>query len=168
MVRQRNSGPPRTNRKPKWGLPIHVLRILLAERRMQPTPLAYVVATAAGLGLGLVLGAAVGWPWWAVTTGFVFLVWLLFLLSAFWGAGSDVGQSLLRVVNPRRADEVQMQRLRDGVASGLLIGYEVENWEGEKSIERLGWLTHSDFIDDSSRCGRRRRKGGRGHNPYHR
>lgn len=122
---------------PRWGLPIHSLRVLLAERRTQPTPLTYVLATVAGLILGLIFGAAVGWPWWLVTTGFVFLVWLFFLFSAFWGPGSDVGQSLLRVVNPHRAAEVEPQRLREGVASGLLIGYEVENWEGEKSIG--GW-----------------------------
>ncbi|MGA7272815.1 MAG: hypothetical protein WB239_17210, partial [Acidimicrobiia bacterium] len=104
---------------------------------MHPTPLVYLAAGATGLILGLTLDAALGWPWWVPMAGVVVVVWLFFLSSAFWGPGSDVGHSLLRVVNPHRAAQVEQQRLRNGVASGSLIGYEVENWGGEKSIG--GW-----------------------------
>lgn len=121
---------------PRWvRLPGQLFRALLAERRMQPTPMTYLMAVGAGLLLGLVLDLVLGWPWWAVAAGFVVLVWLSFLSSAF--HGPDLGQQLLRVLNPDRAAERDRQRLEDALASGSLVGYEVEGWDGVKSIG--GW-----------------------------
>lgn len=121
---------------PRWvRLPGDLFRSLLAERRAQPTPMTYLLAAGAGLLLGLILDLAFGWPWWAVAAGFVVFVWLLFLTSAF--HGPDLGHRLLRVLNPDRAAERDRQRLEDALASGSLIGYEVESWDGAKSIG--GW-----------------------------
>lgn len=102
---------------------------------MQPTPMTYLLAAGTGLLLGLTLDLVLGWPWWAVAAGFVVLVWLRFLSSAF--HGPDLGQGLLRVLNPDRAAERDRQRLEDALASGSLIGYEVDDWDGAKSIG--GW-----------------------------
>lgn len=67
---------------PRWvRLPGRLFRTLLAERRAQPTPMTYLLAAGTGLLLGLVLDLALGWPWWAVTAGFVVFAWLLFLSS---------------------------------------------------------------------------------------
>lgn len=121
---------------PRWvRLPGELFRTLLAERRMQPTPMTYLLAAGTALLLGLILDLALGWPGWAVATGFVVFVWLLFLASAF--QGPELGHRLLRVLNPDRAAERDRQRLEDAVTSGSLIGYEVESWDGAKSIG--GW-----------------------------
>lgn len=121
---------------PRWvRLPGELFRTLLAERRMQPTPMTYLLAAGTGLLLGLILDLALGWPWWAVATGFVVFVWLMFLSSAF--HGPDLGHRLLRVLDPVRAAERDRQRLEGALASGSLIGYEVESWDGAKSIG--GW-----------------------------
>lgn len=121
---------------PRWlRLPGELFRTLLAERRMQPTPMTYLLAAGTGLLLGLILDLALRLPWWAVATGFVVFVWLLFLASAF--HGPDLGHRLLRVLYPDRAAERDRQRLEDALTSGSLIGYEVESWNGARSIG--GW-----------------------------
>ncbi|HUG08998.1 MAG TPA: hypothetical protein VMP13_08910 [Acidimicrobiia bacterium] len=100
----------------------------------------YLLAAGAGLLLGLTLDLVLGWPWWAVATGFVVFVWLLLLSSAF--RVPDLGQQLLRVLNPDRAAERDRQRLKDALTSGSLIGYEVDNWDRLKSIG--GWSGSPD------------------------
>lgn len=123
---------------PRWvRLPADVLRVLLAERRMHPAPITYLMAFGIGLVLGLALDATLGWPWWLVTIVFVFLVWLFSLMSAFRDPRRDIGHQLLRVIDPERAAERDKQLLRDALTSGSLTGYELSKWEGEKSIG--GW-----------------------------
>jgi hypothetical protein len=111
------------------------------------------MAAGVGLILGLILDLAIGWTWWAAAVGFVFLVWLFFLTSALRGPRIDIGHQLLRVINPERAATRDIQRLEDALTSGSLAGYDVMNWEGEKSIG--GWggapiprsltIRHGDF-----------------------
>jgi hypothetical protein len=102
----------------------------------------YVLAAGAGLLLGLMFDLVLGWPWWAVASEFVVLVWLFFLSSAFGGPDNDVGHRLLRVLNPDRASERDRQRLEEALTSGSLIGYEIESWNGVKSIG--GWSGSPD------------------------
>ncbi|HEX6219534.1 MAG TPA: hypothetical protein VF115_00420 [Acidimicrobiia bacterium] len=113
---------------------------------MQPTPMTYLLATGAGLLLGLILDLVLGWPWWAATLGFVVFVWLLFLSSAFHGPDNDLGHRLLRVLNPDRAAERDRQRLENVLASGSLIGYEIESWDGVRSIAGWSGSRHPDSL----------------------
>lgn len=122
---------------PKWvRLPLEVFRVVHTGRNMEPTPMTYLMAIGVGVVLGVVLDLAVGWPWWATAAGFVSVVWLVFLASAFTGS-PDLGRRLLSVIDPEEAARRDIQRLEDALASGALAGYEVVNWEGEKSIG--GW-----------------------------
>jgi hypothetical protein len=139
----------------RWlRLPARLLRVILAQRRMHPVPLTYLMAAGVGVILGLILDLVLGWPWWAVAGGFVFFVWLFFLSSAF--RGQDLAYRLLCEINPERATARAIQRLKDDVASGSLVGYEVDGWKGEKTIP--GWghpihrsleIRHGPFPDDA-------------------
>lgn len=122
----------------RWlWLPIEVARAILAERRMTPTPMTYLIAAGVGLAIGLILELVIGWTWWVVAAAFVLLVWLLFLGSVFRRPRRDLRHVLLGVVNPERAAARDIQRLEEAVRSGSLTGYEVVGWEGDKSIG--GW-----------------------------
>jgi len=63
----------------RWvRIPVELFRVVLGERRAQPTPILYLMAAGAGVVLGLLLDLAVDWAWWLVATGFLLLVWLFF------------------------------------------------------------------------------------------
>lgn len=131
------------SRSPRWvRLPRELFRAVLSERRMHPTPMTYLLATGAGLLLGLLLDLAFGWPWWVVASGFVVLVWLFFLSSAFRGPDNDLRHRLLTIIDPDRAAAIHRSRLEDALASGSLACYEVEHWEGVKSV--AGWSGSPD------------------------
>lgn len=122
----------------KWlYIPMDLFRVVRGGRRMDPTPITYVIAGGIGLVLGLGLDWLFGWPWWVVASGFVVVVWLFFLTSAFWDPGSRIGDDLLRVISPDRARARESKRLEEAVASGSLVGFEMPEWEGVTSI--VGW-----------------------------
>lgn len=74
----------------RWlRVPKDLLSALRSERRMQPTPMAYLMAAGVGLVLGLVFDLLLGWWWLVVAAGFIVLVWLFFLASAFHGPDKD-------------------------------------------------------------------------------
>lgn len=137
---------------PRWArLPGEILRLLLAERRMTPVPLTYLMAAGVGLILGVSLDLILGWPWWMVAVGFVVVVWMFFLASAFRSPRKDIGHRLLRVIDPERAAARDIERLDDALASGDLVGHEVRDWEGERSIAGWGGGATPDSL--TLRCG---------------
>lgn len=124
-------------RWPKWvRVPVELFRVVHTGRSMEPTPMTFVMAIGAGVVLGVVVDLAFDWPWWVIAVGFVSLVWLVFLASAFKGS-PDLGRRLLSVIDPEEAARRNIQRLEDALAAGSLAGYELVKWEGEKSIG--GW-----------------------------
>ena len=78
---------------------------------MVPAPMIYVLATAVGLLLGIVLDLAFGVPWWLGPVGVVLGVWLLFLASARKNL-HQVGRQYARMTAPNlaaRASEHAME-----------------------------------------------------------
>lgn len=72
---------------------------------MTPAPYIYLVALAIGLALGFGLDAWLGWRWWLVALGFLALVWLAFLSTAFIGPmrGPTLREEIHDAINPRGA-----------------------------------------------------------------
>jgi hypothetical protein len=82
---------------------------------MMPVPATYLMATAAGVVLGLAAQLLVGWPWWLVAAAVLAAVWLFFTSTALWGRRGSrrpLATELLMAVAPDRA--VQRER-RDQV-----------------------------------------------------
>ena len=89
-----------------WTAPARMLKVLRRRRTMQPFPQTYALAAGAGLILAFLLQILLGWAWWVVLPGFLLLVWLFFLSTAFWHRTEDprdLATELLGVISPGRA-----------------------------------------------------------------
>ena len=152
LYRVRTSGP-------RWlSLPVELFRVVRSDRSMVPVPLTYVAAAGVGIVAGVVVDVVVGWPWWLIAVGFVVAVWLVFLSSALWGTGGTLIDDLMRVIDPQRVEAAELARLETAVASSRLVCFEVDGWEGSRSLR--GWggvreptsvtLLHGDIERDDS------------------
>ena len=117
--------------------PLMVLGAIRNHRTMEPVPRTYALAIAVGTVLGLILDWLFEWPWWLVALGFVVIVWLFFMSTAFWGRFRMTRHDLLQAVNPQRAHQRAKADLATAVAAGALRAYVVADWVGE--IELGGW-----------------------------
>jgi hypothetical protein len=144
---------------PRWlWLPVELFRVVHRDRSMVPVPLTYVAAAGVGIVAGVIVDVVVGWPWWQIAVGFVAAVWLVFLSSALWGRGGTLIDDLVRVIDPQRVEAAELARLEAAVAAGRLVCFEVDGWEGSRSLR--GWgggreatsvtLLHGDIERDDS------------------
>jgi hypothetical protein len=125
-----------------WGAPVRAIRVLVRARLAIPAPWIYLAAAAAGTLLGLALGVAIGWPWWAVTLGSVAAAWALFLLTAFRGAGrrSELWSSLLDAVDPKGAPERWNRRQEESFRTAPFPLYGLPpTWRGLRSLGGGDW-----------------------------
>lgn len=119
----------------RWlRVPIELVRVVYRERSMVPVPLMYLVATVAGVGLGVIADVVVGWPWWLVAAAFVAAVWLFFLASALWGPGRSLGDDLWMTIDPVRAQAREFRRL------GSDLMFRSSGLGGIPVVGRMGWL----------------------------
>jgi len=115
-------------------VPGGLLRWLKHGRRVQPTPIVYVVAAAAGVVVGAIADAVLGWRWWPVVLCVVALVWLLYASSVFWGTGRS---EFMSFVAPRRVHTQALARLIKSIDAGDLLVFGLDGWGGSCSIG--GW-----------------------------
>ena len=144
---------------PRWlWLPVELFRVVHRERSMVPVPVTYLAAAGVGIVVGVILDVVVGWPWWLIAVGFVAAVWLVFLSSALWGRRGTLTDDLMRVIDAQRVEAAELARLEAAVAAGRLVCFQVDGWEGSRSLR--GWggvreatsvtLLHGDIEHDDS------------------
>ncbi|HEY3214409.1 MAG TPA: hypothetical protein VGL16_14535 [Actinomycetota bacterium] len=125
-----------------WGAPLRVIRVLLLARLAIPAPWIYLAAVATGALLGLALDVTIGRPWWAVALGWVAGVWLLFLLTAFKGAGRswELWLSLLDALDPKGASDRWNRRQEQVFRTAPFPLYGLpRTWRGPRSIGGGAW-----------------------------
>lgn len=125
-----------------WGAPLRVIRVLLLARLAIPAPWIYLAAVATGALLGLALDVTIGWPWWARALGWVAGVWLLFLLTAFKGAGRswELWLSLLDALDPKGASDRWNRRQEQVFRTAPFPLYGLpRTWRGPRSIGGGAW-----------------------------
>jgi hypothetical protein len=119
------------------GLPFRLFRMVRHHRHMEPVPLTYLMAAGVGLGLGVAIDLFIDVPWWLVAGGFVALVWLFFMSTAFWGPHRLRRRDVSRFINPGRARTRDVASLEKAIRSGELPAYAVTSWNGQTSLG--GW-----------------------------
>jgi hypothetical protein len=135
-----------------WRWPSKALRVLIRHRTAEPVPLFWVVAAVAGVVLGVTAELTLGWFWWLVTAGWLILVWLMFLATAFRYPGrDDLWVDLVATASPQRARRLEMKRLLRLVEAAPGPAYGLAEWEGPRQIGGHGrspteGLTHLELI----------------------
>lgn len=126
----------------RWGAPIRVLRALVYARTAIPAPWIYLAAAAAGTLLGIALNVTIGWPWWAVALASVAAVWILFLLTAFTGAGrrQSLWANILDALDPKGALARWSRREEEAFRAAPFALYGLPpSWEGSRFLGQWGW-----------------------------
>ncbi len=156
-------------RRLRWlWLPVDLLRMVLDHRSMVPVPLTYVSAVVAGGVLGAAFDLVLGWSWWLVAIGFVAALWLFFFASALWGPDPVRRDDVHDVIDPQGVEARQFARLEEAMLTGQLVGFEVANWTGSRTLGGWGGSSHPEQVtlrhDDperdntwvsiTTRCGR--------------
>lgn len=135
-----------------WRWPSKALRVLLRHRTAEPVPLFWLVAAAVGVILGVAADLTLGWVWWLVTAGWLVVVWLVFLATAFRYPGrDDLWVDLVATVSPQRAGELEFKRLLRLLETAPGPVYGLVDWEGLRQIGGHGrsspeGLTHLELI----------------------
>lgn len=135
-----------------WRWPSRAMRVLIRHRTAEPVPLFWMLTTLVGVVLGLAAELSLGWSWWLVSTGWLVLVWLVFLATALRPTGrEDLRIDLVGTVSPQRAQRHEMQRLLRLVETGLGPVYGLAEWDGPRHVGGHGrsssqGLTHLEVI----------------------
>ena len=126
------------------------------ERMVEPVPLTYLMAVGAGLALGFVLDLLLGWAWWLVLVGFVAVVWVFFLSSAFWHGGRRRVMERIRfTLDPERQQRRELTSLTARVEEGPIRAYGVDGWVGPVALggwgggnDEISSITLAHFVDE--------------------
>lgn len=135
-----------------WGWPSKAMRVLLQHRTAEPVPLFWFAAALVGVVLGVAADLILGWVWWLVTAGWLVLVSLVFLATAFRYPGRDnLWVDLVATVSPQRAQQLEMKQLLQLVETAPGPVYGLVEWEGPHQIGGHGrsstdGLTHLKLI----------------------
>lgn len=124
-----------------WSVPARLAGVVRRRRSRVPVPATYLVAAAAGVLLGAVLQAVLGWPWGLVAAGVVVVVWLLFLSSAFWGGpvGRPLATEALLVVDPERGLRRERRAMAEWFRSAPFPLYGLPaSWAGPRQLGGAG------------------------------
>lgn len=132
--------------------PSKALRVVLRHRTAEPVPLFWLAAALIGVVLGVAADLTLGWVWWLVTAGWLILIWLVFLATAFRHPGRDgLWVDLVATVSPQRAGELEFNRLLRLLETAPGPVYGLAEWEGPRQIGGHGrssseGLTHLELI----------------------
>lgn len=135
-----------------WRWPSKAIRVLLQHRTAEPVPLFWFAVALVGLVLGVAADLTLGWVWWLVTAGWLVLVWLVFLATAFRYPGrNNLWVDLVATVSPQRAQELEKRQLLQAIETAPGPVYGLTEWEGPRHIGGYGrsstdGLTHLKLI----------------------
>lgn len=119
------------------ALPRRFFRTVRRHRGMEPVPLTYLMAAAAGVALGVIIDRFSAVRWWLVAAGFVSVVWLFFMSTAFWGPHRMRRRHIAGIVNSAHARSRERAALEKAIRAGELRVYAVATWNGPATLG--GW-----------------------------
>ncbi len=109
-------------------------------------PVTYVMAAVIGGVVGATFDLVLGWRWWLIAVGFLAAVWLFFFASAFWGPDPIRANHVRDVIDPSGIEARGFARLEEAISTGQLVGMEVADWTGSRSLGVWGRSSHPEHV----------------------